>query len=707
MKMNKLLMGVVLVGITMTSCKKDLEERFNESQKLNNGSLVTAKKMSEINVPKGFNWEMTRDVNVKISTTDARFGNALHTIQVYSGNPSQGGVKMAEGTVSTSSPFTANLSTATTITEFYLVKIAPDQSKSIEKVKIQNNQVVSTISVSSNITLNKTGGSGPDCTTGCGTVVNNPSGNLNYSSGTICLTGTINISNLTLDNSVTVRVCGTGSINNMNMNGSSAQFIVTSTGNVNFTSTLPIGGNFINYGTVSTDANRNININSNATFTNHGTVNAGKNFNPNGSSVIVNNGTINVAEKLINNSGSDFTNNCKLIVIDDFQNNGLFKNYGYVKCNEETTIQGGSNNEFRQYNGAMLSTKDMQLNGTITGFGTTSLIKVSGQSKGNSGGVVNGAQEYCDMNGIEGPWNSTINGGASQSCNLYISTTTCNPEGNGTAPIPTNPDTDGDGVTDANDAYPSDPSKAYNNAYGTSTVAFEDLFPFTGDYDLNDVVVNYNYNVVTNAANNVVRVEATYVLRATGGRFNNGFGVQFPVNRNLVSGVSGATLEAGQSKAVLIIFSDMRSEMQLWNTKVGESASENTTYTVAFNISNGPSLADFGLGSYNPFIWNGSAGFGRGYEIHLPGKLPTDLANTALFGTGSDGSNLGTGDTYVTRSGRYPWAINIPANFNYPVEKADINTAYLKFANWVSSGGSQNANWYTNESGNRNTEFVY
>ncbi|MCF8428019.1 MAG: DUF4842 domain-containing protein, partial [Bacteroidia bacterium] len=106
-------------------------------------------------------------------------------------------------------------------------------------------------------------------------------------------------------------------------------------------------------------------------------------------------------------------------------------------------------------------------------------------------------------------------------------------------------------------------------------------------------------------------------------------------------------------------------------------------------------------------IWNGTAGFGRGYEIHLPGQLPTDLATTSLFGTGSDATNLGNGDTYVSKDGRFPWALNIPVSFDYPKEKSDINTAYNHFASWVSSGGSTYADWYTNGSGYRNTGNIY
>jgi LruC domain-containing protein len=701
--MKKVLILGLCFGLGLGSCKKDKENSNNNG---NTPTDVHVDKMSEIKVPAGFDWQTSRDVSVELTTNDERFNNSLHFVAIYSADPIEGGVKLAEGSFSRTKPFKAKINTVNTIQEYFIVKTAPDQSKVMETIKITNDAVLANIEVNGFRGLNKTSG-GPTCTAGCSTVVNNPSGNLTYSSGVVCLTGNVNISTLTLQNGVVVRICGDGTVNNVNMNGNaSSQLIITSTAEIEFTSTLNIDRPFVNYGHISTSSNKNVNINSTGTFTNYGEVNVDKDFNPNGSSVIENNGYIEVGNKLINNSGSDFTNNCKLKIEDDFQNNGLFKNYGYVLCKEETTIQGGTNNEFKQYNGAMLSTKNIQVNGTITGFGTSSLIKVTNNSKGNSQGLINGAQSYCDGNGIEGPWNASISGGAIQSCSLYIATTSCNPEGNGTIPVPVQ-DADEDGVPDANDDYPNDDTKAFDNLNPTSTVAFEDLWPYKGDYDLNDVVVEYTYNVITNAANNVVRVEATYLLRASGGSFNNGFAVQFPVNRNQVSNVTGATLEAGQTKAVLVMFTDMRTEMAIWNTDPNQNPIDGVTYTVSFDVTSAPSLASFGLGAYNPFIWNGTSGYGRGYEIHLPGQLPTDLANPALFGSGHDGTNISTGDTYVSNDGRFPWAISIPGSFNYPIEKADINTAYLKFASWVSSNGVLYPDWYTNATGYRNTEFLY
>jgi LruC domain-containing protein len=338
------------------------------------------------------------------------------------------------------------------------------------------------------------------------------------------------------------------------------------------------------------------------------------------------------------------------------------------------------------------------------------LFKVTGDTRINGGGSVINFIQYCDANGIETN-NGTIGSGATQSCGLYLPVTTCNPEGNGTAPAPVNPDTDNDGVPDNSDAYPNDATKAFNNYYpsatGRATVAFEDQWPSKGDYDMNDVVISYRYNIVTNASNVVVQVNADYSLLATGGVFQNGFGVEFPINRANATGVTGGTLEAGQTKAVVTLFNNTRAAVQNWNTKIGEATSDSVNYAVSFNVTSGPTLSTFGLGIYNPFIWNNTAGFGRGYEIHLPGKTPTTLANTALFGTSSDNSSVSASRYYVTKPNGLPWAINIPAQFDYPVERADINTAFTKFATWVQSNGATYADWYANQSGYRNTNNIY
>lgn len=700
--------------LALGACKKDIkkdESLFNNNGSTQSTDVSNVKSMNDLKVPAGFTWESSKDVTFSIGVNDTRFGESKHVVSIYTGDPSTGAAIIARGSASVSSAFEAKIYLPTAQKEVFVVKKAPDGSVNTQRIFVSGSRVSVQLGSSSITKLGKGTVAGPDCNSGCSSTVNNASGNLSYSSGTICLTGSFSIGNLTLDNSVVVRICGTGTINNLNFNSSSSNFIVTATGNVTFTSSTPIDGLFTNYGTITTQSNCNFNVNSVGVFTNEGICNFGKNFNPNGGSVVVNNGFIEVDYKLENSSGADFTNNCKLIIHDDFDNNGLFKNYGYIKCYEESTIQGGTNNEFKQYNGAMLSTKDIQVNGTITGFGTTSLIKVSAQSKGNSQGVVNGNQSYCDQNGIEGPWNATIASPATQTCATFIPTSACNPEGNGCSCT----DIDNDGVCDVDDCYPNDATKAYCNYYpsanGWATVAFEDLWPSKGDYDLNDVVLGTRYNIVTNADNKVVQVNANYVLRASGGAFSNAFNVQFPVNKSLVSGINGATQENNPANdLVLNVFNDTRALQNFWNTVPGQPVSDSVTYSVSFSINSAgaPSLASFGLGVYNPFIWVNIPSEGRGYEIHLPGKPNTPLASTAVFGYADDNTSPADSRYYVSKDNGLPWAITVPVRFDYPSERNDITSAYLKFASWVTSGGTTYTDWYSNTSaGYRDQDKIY
>lgn len=280
----------------------------------------------------------------------------------------------------------------------------------------------------------------------------------------------------------------------------------------------------------------------------------------------------------------------------------------------------------------------------------------------------------------------------------------------GVSLLPVSNDTDGDGIKDTDDEYPTDPLRAFNNYYpsatGKASVAFEDLWPYKGDYDLNDVVVDYRYKVVTNASNKVKDVKANYSLRASGGIIQNSFAVEFPTLRGNVTNLTGATLEAGQTNAVVSVFSNSRSEMPDWNTYQNVNPVDTVNYNVNFTLTTPVNLSSFGLNEYNPFIWGNSHGKDRGYEIHLAGKNWTGLANTALLGTGHDDTKLNATKTYLTPD-NLPFAINIPERFAYPVESADVTSAHLKFAAWAQSGGTLFTDWYKNQSGYRNSSNIY
>ena len=290
-------------------------------------------------------------------------------------------------------------------------------------------------------------------------------------------------------------------------------------------------------------------------------------------------------------------------------------------------------------------------------------------------------------------------------------------------PIDTPTDTDGDGVGDTLDEYPTDKNKAFNNYYpsknNVGTLAFEDLWPSKGDYDFNDLVVDYNFNQVTNADNKVVEVNAALTVRAIGASLKNAFSLQFNTTPDNVKAVTGQSLnnavfalnsngtEQKQSKAVVPIFDDpfklLNANAAITNTYIGGAYSAPKTMNLKIEFITPVSLSDFGTAPYNPFIVVSGI---RGKEIHLPASAPTDLADKSKFGTGDDDSNLGAQKYYMSDN-NLPWAINIPVQFAYPAEQQDITKAFLLFNKWAESKGSSNADWYMDKPGYRDTAKLF
>jgi len=297
----------------------------------------------------------------------------------------------------------------------------------------------------------------------------------------------------------------------------------------------------------------------------------------------------------------------------------------------------------------------------------------------------------------------------------------------GFAPITnTLPDTDDDGVADQFDDYPNDPDKAFNNYYPGEglygTLAFEDLWPGKGDYDFNDVVIDYNINQITNANNNVVQIKPRVVVKAIGASYKNGFGFQLGSNPSAVASVTGQVLnhnlvtlnangtEAGQNKAVIIVSDNVYDILPypgggFTGVNVIPEAPwvQPDTVDLVIDLAQPVPVATMGLPPYNPFIFVDQ---NRSVEVHLPDYEPTNLHNSSLFGTSHDDSDPASGRYYKT-SNNLPWALNIVQNFAYPIEKRQIVTGYLKFATWAESSGSQFPNWPVNQSGYRNESNIY
>lgn len=280
-------------------------------------------------------------------------------------------------------------------------------------------------------------------------------------------------------------------------------------------------------------------------------------------------------------------------------------------------------------------------------------------------------------------------------------------------------DTDGDGVADVNDEYPNDATKAFNSYYPSNNtyghIAFEDLWPFRGDFDMNDLIVGYKFNTVKNSTNEVVSLQSSIYVKAVGGSYENGFGFELPVSPNDILSITGQSInegfinlngnqtESGQNKAVIIAFDNAlnlapRPGGFYVNTESGSPLVTSDTIHLTTLFSRPIKASALGNAPFNPFLISNKR---RGYEIHLPNMAPTTLADNTLFNTGNDRSNAALGRYYLTDK-NLPWAINIPGQYPIVIEKNQIITGYLKFQSWCQSGGTSYNDWYNDNPGYRN-----
>ena len=269
-------------------------------------------------------------------------------------------------------------------------------------------------------------------------------------------------------------------------------------------------------------------------------------------------------------------------------------------------------------------------------------------------------------------------------------------------------------------------------ATGFASVAFEDLWPAKGDYDMNDIVVDCKFDQISNSENKVTKITAQFVLRGMGASFHDGFGIQLPVTPDKVAScvlkldngqsvpmaglvtINSKGLEQGQSKAVVIIFDDgFKVLPQIYNgigvnTTPGIPWTPTQTINMTLTFSE-PIDENLLEAPYNPFIF---ADQKRGAEIHLPNNPPTNLADMSLFNKDDDTSNVesfGTSNvkSYTTDK-NLPWAILFYKKYDYPTEKTPILNAFLHFSDWAQSGGQEYKDWYYNTaSGYRDTNKIY
>ena len=458
-------------------------------------------------------------------------------------------------------------------------------------------------------------------------------------------------------------------------------------------------GVVVNNGTIIDDKS-DIKLTSSAKFTNNGTVEIRMFASPGGDLVLNNQSLfINTCNTTINDdllmySSAKFENKAGLYVVDDIE----MYNQSEIEMAEQTIATVGDN---------------LKVFGRIKALGTQkSLVKIANSVTVQNTAQFSGPLSMCLNGGTINFGSASVASSVVQDCSVFIPTDACKTVGNGSVP-----DADNDGVPDATDQYPNDPARAFFTQGGVSTLIAEDLWPYTGDFDFNDLVMEYQFDVVTDANADVKEFTYKYIVKARGAGYDNGFGFLLTTPQSNTASVSGGistnglstfnangTETGALSTGVGFVVTDKLSEnLPFWNT-VPNAADVSTPAYQSFTVVFTNAVDAAVLATFNPFL---IVNQNRGKEVHLPNNVPSDLVNTAFFGTGEDVTDLTNSISYVTATG-LPWMMNVPANFSYVAEREDFTQAYLKFAAWAASGGTTNMDWYlTTEVGNVNQSKLY
>jgi len=211
-------------------------------------------------------------------------------------------------------------------------------------------------------------------------------------------------------------------------------------------------------------------------------------------------------------------------------------------------------------------------------------------------------------------------------------------------------------------------------------VAYEDLYPSKGDYDFNDAVVAYKYELGINANGMIERVDGVAYLIARGSNYTHNWTLDIPLpsvaasasptcatqNPDTTTSVCAITVGGGKiswkafAGTRLLLPPESTAGAPQRNTIPGQANIQGPKSTFSFIFDTPIALADWGLD--DPWLHV----IDTNQDIHYSLK-------------GSNG---------------FPFALNMPSDWQFPQEGVDMGLAYPSFANFVNTSGAQSADWY-------------
>lgn len=560
--------------------------------------------------------------------------------------------------------------------------------------------------------------SGPGCN--CAVTVTTISGkSLTVAAGAeVCITDGLNGKGITIGDNAEVRICGTFYDVEDIVLGDGAKLILNDNASLTFDNGEELvlgdgasveiyngallelekeldvanGASVLNYGTITADSH--INVFAGSKFTNHNLVGVKGHVEVSGANGVINNhgylyNTVN--DHIQATDFGTINNYCRIfsdqhIWIDE---DGVFNNFGQAEA--DSKLKMDDNGTLNLNEGSIFICEDLQLyDALINGVGPgRAMVHVLDDATYYNGATATGDLDICVGDKNQNSNNATLSGGAAFSCATSIPVSACITIGHNSGL-----DADFDGVADDIDPFPNDSSRAGTIVRSASSLVFEDNWPYQGDYDFNDLVVDYQLIAITNRIGDVKDIKFAYQVRARGASYDNGFGIEFTIDP---ANVEGSLHEStNPTTTSVVVLSSISNVLTAWNTDsqmIGQPvvvAWDTLSLTLTVPVS------DSVLDSFNPFLYVNQD---RTREVHLSNFAPTPLADTDFFGRGDDASNPSGGIYYRTEQNQ-PWVLNVPINFDYPREKSDITHAYLHFAEWATSGGTAKKDWYVSEKPN-------
>ena len=278
-------------------------------------------------------------------------------------------------------------------------------------------------------------------------------------------------------------------------------------------------------------------------------------------------------------------------------------------------------------------------------------------------------------------------------------------------------DPDGDGVSGLNDVFPNDPLRASLEripSIGQALIAFEDKYPERGDADFNDAVVAYRFDVATNQSGDITDVMGTFDLIARGAAYDASFGVHLPglpatatgsirIER-FVSGATTSVVEPVRTVQSIIANGTRRIEdvldstiamlpalpgYEFSNTLFAPGVQPAGSARLHIQFDTPVPVSSLGRPPYDAFLYVANPNYpNTRIDIHMPGWY--SFADRPGYLPSEEGAN-----TFVDPLG-FPWALEVPSGWRFPMEEVIIDSAYPEFLAWRESLGSLNQQWYLN-----------